>query len=72
MHNIFNTEYLLFLSDLPPPPPEAFDEPEDDDGRQNVQSRTFKVLQDVVEHGGEYRRVFLSLIFVSICWVTLA
>ena len=42
---------LLFFSDLPPPPPEAFNDPDEDEDK-HVQSRTFKMLQDVVESGG--------------------
>ena len=52
--------YYCFSSDLPPPPPEAFDNPDDDNSRENVQSRSFKVLQDAVEHGG---LVFIFLMF---------
>ena len=43
---------LCYFTDLPPPPPEAFDAPDDDSGKHNIQSRTFKVLQDAVDHGG--------------------
>lgn len=43
--------------DLPPPPPEAFDDP-DDNGRQNIQSRTFKMLQDAVDQGESPSSVF--------------
>ena len=42
---------LFLLTDLPPPPPEAYNEPEEDADKQ-VQSRTFKMLQDAVEGGG--------------------
>lgn len=49
MQNLF----LFLLTDLPPPPPEAYNEPEEDADKQ-VQSRTFKMLQDAVEGGGWY------------------
>lgn len=48
----FKQVLFFFLLDLPPPPPEAFDNPDDDTGKQNVQSRTFKMLQDAVDQGG--------------------
>lgn len=44
--------------DLPPPPPEAFDNPDDDTEKQNVQSRTFKMLQDAVDQGEAPPSVF--------------
>ena len=49
-----NIIIITVFSDLPPPPPEAFDQLEDSNEKHNMQSRSFKVLQDAVEHGGKY------------------
>ena len=49
-----NIIIITVFVDLPPPPPEAFDQLEDSNEKHNMQSRSFKVLQDAVEHGGKY------------------
>ena len=48
--------FYWFSSDLPPPPPEAYDDHDGDhngDSKQ-IQSRTFRMLQDAVDHGGRF------------------
>ena len=46
-----NIQYVS-IPDFPPPPPEAF-QPDDEDEPKQVQSRTFKYLQDTVNSGGQ-------------------
>lgn len=61
--------FYWFSSDLPPPPPEAYDDHDGDhngdrDGdSKQIQSRTFRMLQDAVDHGG--RSAFFSDFLVT-------